>query len=384
VFDETLIARAREMVPLLAAREVATNASREVSEETIDTFRSAGFFRVLQPRRFGGLQGSFGTFSRIVEELAMGCSSSAWVYAVLGEHQWIIACFPERAQEDVWQCEPAAVASSSLVPRAEASAVPGGWLLSGKFPFSSGSRHAQWAIIGAFAAAAGGTRHVRYNLIPMSDLQRMDDWQVLGLRGTGSQSLLAKDVFVPEYRSVALDALNSGDTPGRSVHPDYPLLAAPRDYLVPFSLPPVMFSLARRAFDLVVPMLREKVMRASLRAAESETIQIRLAETAAAIDAAQRTLNSGRAHAVARVESRVPITMEERLRARRDIVYAQQTLRRSVETICDMAGTHWVYDASPLQAILRDVLTISTHSVANPLLAMAPYGRHLLGVESTA
>ena len=126
--------------------------------ETIAEYRAAGILRILQPRRFGGMQGRFSLFSRIVEELTWGCASSAWVYAVLAEHQWIIAQYPEQAQIDVWGDDPEAVASSSLAPRAAAEPVAGGWRLSGHYPFSSGCDHAQWAIIGAFLGEMGDPR----------------------------------------------------------------------------------------------------------------------------------------------------------------------------------------------------------------------------------
>ena len=120
---------ARALVPVLAAREAATLAARLVPEETIADYQRAGLLRVLQPRRFGGYQMDFGVFSRIVETLAGGCASSAWVYAVLGEHQWIIACMPERAQDDVWGGDGTALAASSLAPRETARRETGRMLL---------------------------------------------------------------------------------------------------------------------------------------------------------------------------------------------------------------------------------------------------------------
>ena len=170
--------------------------------QTIADYRAAGILRILQPRRFGGQQGRFSLFSRIVEELTYGCASAAWVYAVLAEHQWIIAQYPEQAQVDVWGDDPEAVASSSLAPRAAAERVPGGWRLSGHFPFSSGCDYAQWAILGAFLGEIGDPRHIAYLLAPLSEIEIVDDWQTLGLAGTGSKTLVLHDLFVPEHRCV--------------------------------------------------------------------------------------------------------------------------------------------------------------------------------------
>src|ERR1700722_15204897 len=187
--ERTLLERARALIPRLAERAPAATAARRMPAETIAEYHAAGILRILQPRRFGGLQGRFSLFSRSVEELTYGCASSAWVYAMLAEHQWIIAQYPEQAQIDVWGDYPLAVASSSLAPRAAAKAVAGGWRLSGKFPFSSGCDHAQWAILGAFLGQAGDPHSVAYLLVPLADIEIVDDWQVLGLAGTGSKSL---------------------------------------------------------------------------------------------------------------------------------------------------------------------------------------------------
>ena len=138
--ERALLERARALIPRLAEREPAATAARKLPVETIAEYRDAGILRILQPNRFGGMQGRFSLFSRIVEELTYGCASSAWVYAVLAEHQWIIAQYPEEAQIDVWGDDPEAVAASSLAPREAARPVPGGWRLSGRYPFSSGLR----------------------------------------------------------------------------------------------------------------------------------------------------------------------------------------------------------------------------------------------------
>jgi 3-hydroxy-9,10-secoandrosta-1,3,5(10)-triene-9,17-dione monooxygenase len=241
--EQRLLDDARALVPALADRAAATNANRDVPHETIADFHRIGILRIIQPRRFGGLQLRFSLFSRIVEILTEGCASSAWIYAVLGEHQWLLASYPLQAQIDVWGDDPRALASSSLAPRATAERTTGGWRLSGQYPFSSGSTHARWAIIGAFLGKHGDPAGIAYLLVPFNDIEIIDDWHVLGLAGTGSRSLLLRDVFVPEHRCVLLSELFAGTAPGAEVHPDYPLVRAPRGLMVNYSLPPVAIAL---------------------------------------------------------------------------------------------------------------------------------------------
>ncbi len=374
-----LLDAARSLVPALRDRAARADADRAIPEETVADYHRLGLYRAMQPARFGGLQLGFDVFSRIGETLAQGCGASAWIYTVLGEHQWIIACMPEQAQVDVWGDDPAALASSSLAPRETARRVDGGWRLSGRFGFSSGCLHARWAIIGARAEDAAGNRPTRYMLVPMSEITIEDDWHVLGLRGTASRTLIIQDSFIPEHRTVLLRDLMDGTTPGARVHPDYPLLRAPRGYLVPFSLPVVAFSAARRAVEIVPDMLKSRLSRGTYDLAESEVVRMALGEASAMIDLATLVMHTRRAESVARVEAGEAITPADVMRNRRDIAWATDQLRQGVQTLVETCGARIVYDRDPLQPLLRDVLTIATHSVVHKQLAYVPYGRHLLG-----
>jgi 3-hydroxy-9,10-secoandrosta-1,3,5(10)-triene-9,17-dione monooxygenase len=376
--ERAMLDRARALVPRLIERGPAAAAVRRLPPETIAEYHAAGILRILQPRRFGGRQGRFSLFSRIVEELTYGCASSAWVYAVLAEHQWIIAQYPEEAQLDVWGDDPEAVASSSLAPRAAAKRVAEGWRLSGRYPFSSGCDYAQWAILGAFLGEMGDPRHIAYLLAPLAEVEIVDDWQVLGLAGTGSKSLVLHDVFIPEHRCVMVSDLFAGTPPGALVHPDYPVLRAPRGFLVSYSLPPVAIALGRRALDIACTTLSGRVSRGVTKLAESEVVQVAIGEAAAAIDVATMLLHTGRESSTAAVSSGRKITDAEALRARRDMVYAQHQVSWALDRLCELNGARWVYDSDQLGAIRRDVMTILTHHAASRQAAMAPYGRMLL------
>ncbi len=377
--ERPVLERARALIPRLAERAPAATSARTLPAETIAGYHAAGILRILQPRRFGGMQGRFSLFSRIVEELTYGCASSAWVYAVLAEHQWIIAQYPEQAQIDVWGDDPLAVASSSLAPRAPAKKVQGGWRLSGRYTFSSGCDHAQWAILGAFLGEAGDAHSVAYLLVPLSEVEIVDDWQVLGLAGTGSKSLMVRDVFIPEHRCVIVSDLFAGTPPGAAVHPDYPVVRAPRGFLVSHSLAPVCIALGTRALELVCASLTTRLSRGVTRLADSENVQMTIGEAAAAIDAATLLLHVGRDASTAAVSTGRRITEAEAMHARRDMVYAQHRVGWALERLCELSGARWVYDSDPLQEIRRDVMTILTHHAANRAAAFAPYGQMLLG-----
>jgi 3-hydroxy-9,10-secoandrosta-1,3,5(10)-triene-9,17-dione monooxygenase len=376
--ERVLFERARALVPIVAERAPAAAAARRLSPETIADFHTAGILGILQPRRFGGIEGRFSIFSRIVEELSYGCASAGWVYAVLAEHQWIIASYPEQAQIDVWGDDPAAVAASSLAPRAAARRVAGGWRLSGHYSFSSGCDYAQWAIVGAFLGQMGDPRTIAYLLVPFAEVEIVDDWHVLGLAGTGSKSLALHDVFVPEHRVVMLADLYAGTTPGALVHPQYPVVRAPRGYLVAYSLPPVCIALGRRALDVASGTLARRVSRGVTRLKDSEVVQMAVGEAAAAIEAATLLLYAGRRATTEAVGSGCRIGEAEALGSRRDMVFAQHQVAWAVDRLCEAAGARSVYDDDPLGMLRRDVTTIVTHHAASRQAAYAAYGRLLL------
>jgi alkylation response protein AidB-like acyl-CoA dehydrogenase len=207
---------------------------------------------------------------------------------------------------------------------------------------------------------------------------------VLGLRGTGSRTLHLRDVFVPAHRTVALRDLYEGTTPGACVHPDYDLLRAPRGFLVPFSLAPVGFTLGRRALALTADALRTRLSRGMRQVGLSEVVQLQLGEAAAAIEIATLVLQARRAASMAIMRSGQMITEADILRNRRDITFALHELRRGVDRLVEINGARTVYDADPLQKLVRDLQTILTHYTVSRHAAMVPYGRFLLGLPPDA
>jgi AcrR family transcriptional regulator len=238
------------------------------------------------------------------------------------------------------------------------------------------------AAIRAFLGEMGDPRSIAYLLLPLAEVEIVDDWQTLGLAGTGSKSLVLHDVFVPEHRSVMVSDLFAGTPPGALVHPDYPVLRAPRGFLVSYSLPPVAIALGRIALDIACAALAGRVSRGVSRLAQSEVVQMALGEAAAGIDTATTLLHAGRDSSTEAVSSGRRITEAEALRARRDMVFAQHLVGSALDRLCELDGARWVYDDNRLGAIRRDVMTILTHHAASRQAAMAPYGKMLLAGEA--
>jgi 3-hydroxy-9,10-secoandrosta-1,3,5(10)-triene-9,17-dione monooxygenase len=216
---ERLLARAEAMVPRLREREAAAIAGRQVPSETIAEFIEAGFFKVLQPRQYGGYELSPRVYCAIARTLAEGCMGSAWVYGVIAVHNWQLALFDPRAAADVWGDDNSVLISSSYMPVGKVEKMPGGYRLSGRWAFSSGSAHCNWVMLGAHVPGEAGGAPEPYNfLVPRADYEIVDTWHVMGLCPTGSNDIVVKDAFVPDYRVISEMAMFERDCPGHAAN----------------------------------------------------------------------------------------------------------------------------------------------------------------------
>src|SRR3954469_6542568 len=213
------LARAEALVPTLAARARKAEELRRIPDETIADLKSSGLFRVLQPKRVGGAELPYDALVRITAILARGCGSTAWVYANLANHDFMLAMWPGEAQDEVWgkSADPL-IGSALMFPPGRATKVAGGYKLSGRWKFSSGIDACTWTMLGGIASADGELPDYRVFLLPAQDYRVIDTWHAAGLRGTGSKDVEVSDVLVPEHRSLAVNAMKGCAAPGTAVN----------------------------------------------------------------------------------------------------------------------------------------------------------------------
>ncbi len=282
---EVLAERVRSMKPRLRERAAQAEIDRKLSEDTIAEFYEAGFFKILQPAEYGGYELPLQALTDVVFEIGSACGASAWVLVILSEHQWIVRSLPQQAINDIWKENPAVLVSSAYAPTGQAKPVDGGYVLNGRWPFSSGCDHAQWAVVGAtLPSETEGQPPVLHGFyVPRAEYEILDDWHTMGMRGTGSKSLVLKDVFVPKHRqypTMQFSVANSPDTP--------PLYRVP--FLVVFREPlaAASYGTAQNALDSFVA--RSKLRRGafdSSRIADNPDYHRAFAETDYAIRAAR-------------------------------------------------------------------------------------------------
>jgi alkylation response protein AidB-like acyl-CoA dehydrogenase len=314
----------------------------------------------------------------MLRALAQGCGSSAWVAAVHTEHSWIVGQFSETVQHAVWDDDPLAVASASFVLGGAAELVAGGHRLSGRWGFASGCDHAQWMLLHALLKGDGPPQ-ARMFLVPIGAVEIVDDWDVLGLCGTGSKSVVLKDIVVPADFSVSIHELKTGTAPGAAVHADNPLYRTPRNMLALFSLSTVNVGLAERAVTEFVEFTRARQSR-GVRVADLEAMQLMVAEASAQAETAallgEHTIDC----AITLVETRQPITAEDVAWSRRNASYSTQLAQSAVKLIFEAAGGTALYAGNPLQEIFRDTMAASAHLSLTWHRAAPPYGQIRLGM----
>jgi 3-hydroxy-9,10-secoandrosta-1,3,5(10)-triene-9,17-dione monooxygenase len=269
-----LLERARAMVPVLKERAKACTRARNVSAETIAEMKEAGFFRILQPARFGGYEMHPNAFFEVQKVLAEGCMSTGWMYGVIGCHPYEMALFHEQAQEEVWGEDPDMLVSSTYQPVGKVTHVEGGFRLSGRWGFSTGSVHSGWVLLGAFCPPKddGTPAEMRTFLLPRSDYAIDEDaWHTFGLQGTGSHDIIVDDVFVPDYRTHrSIDGFLC-QNPGQEVNTG-PLYRLPWAQVFVRSVSTAAFGGAQAAINAGLAIMQDRISTNTGKASKQDPI----------------------------------------------------------------------------------------------------------------
>jgi 3-hydroxy-9,10-secoandrosta-1,3,5(10)-triene-9,17-dione monooxygenase len=278
-----LIARARSLIPTLAARSLDGRHRRRIPDETIADMQRAGLFRVLQPARWAGYEMDLNTFYEIELALGEGDMSTAWIYGVSGVHPWFMALLDDRAAQEVWGSDSSTLICSSLMPAGNATVADGGFRLSGRWKYASCCEHCDWALLGAVVAVDGGPPQGRIFLVPRRQYRSVDTWHVSGLQATGSWDVIVDDVFVPGYRSQSMldNFLLRG--PGQALNTSS-LYRLPFGQIFVRGISTAALGALQGMLNALMEYGKTRVTRAGGRSSENPFVQLLCAETASAID----------------------------------------------------------------------------------------------------
>jgi 3-hydroxy-9,10-secoandrosta-1,3,5(10)-triene-9,17-dione monooxygenase len=383
-YDEAM-RRARAIVPVLRERAQRSEDARGLIRETEQLLHETGLFRFHQPKDFGGMELPFVAVVDIPAELARGCPSTAWNVGNVACHHWILGYYDPATQREVWDANPdALIASSIALAAGRGRKADGGFLVNGRWPFSSAVDNCDWNMLAVTVYdEAGKAIDWRLCLVPKSDYEIIDTWFAMGMAATGSKDIAVTDLFVPERRALPLVRCRGGLD-----HPGAPLTCGPlfRIPIVAASshpLAPAAVGAAEGAYELFIDSMAKRLgTYTGARVADFQAVQIKVARARCLIDSARAFLrDSALAFQAAAERNEIP-DLQTKLRFRAHSAFAVNQAREAVETLWSCYGAQGLYTRDPLQRHLRDVLAMNQHFSFNFDIAGAAFGSSALGGQS--
>ncbi|MGW4273565.1 acyl-CoA dehydrogenase family protein [Streptomyces seoulensis] len=376
-----LVQRAGELAPLLKKNAAQAEEERRLQDETIEALAGAGLFKLRVPKRYGGYEADTRTLVEVAAELGRADGAASWTTSVYWIPTFMTCLFPDSVQDEVFSTPDVRICGT-LSPSALAAPAEGGIVVNGKWGFVSGARHAHWQEIIAVQPTPDGRHLPVMALVPMSDLRIIDDWDTSGLRGTGSVSTVAQDVFVPQERVIPLPAILQGQY-ASELNAASPVYRVPLLPVAAASSVGTVLGLARAARDAFferlpgrtltytsydtqaeAPLTHHQVATATLKIDQAEFHAYRLAD-----------LVDGKGL------SGEEFTLEERARARADMGAVVRLAKEAVGILAAASGGSSIYRDVPIQRISRDIQAVSLHALMNPDTNNELYGRVLCGLE---
>ncbi|NBU66689.1 MAG: acyl-CoA dehydrogenase [Betaproteobacteria bacterium] len=364
---------ASALVPRLRDRAKATEQARCMLPATVDDLHASGLLRIVQPKRWGGMELPFDSLVRIPAELARGCASTAWCVGNWAIHHWMLALYEEQAQCDIWD------------PQGRARAVAGGYVLSGYWNFSSGVDPSPWNMLAALLRDGDHVVDYLMCLVPRADYEIIDDWHVMGMSGTGSKSVKAENVFVPSHRALSmLKARGGREFPGAAIHHN-PLFSIGLSTMGSHCLVGAAIGNAQAALDASIALVEQRsTSYQSLKMRDLPTVQQRLAAAGARIDAARALALEDCALAQRMAEAGQLPGLLEKLRPKRNVAFAVQLCTEAVDSLHSMAGANGIYHHDPLQGIFRDAHALMGHFGFSWDAQSVPWGAVAVGSDYKA
>jgi 3-hydroxy-9,10-secoandrosta-1,3,5(10)-triene-9,17-dione monooxygenase len=319
----------------------------------------------------------------IPAELARGCPSTAWNVGNVACHHWILGYYDPATQHEVWDANPdALIASSIALAAGRGRKADGGFVINGRWPFSSAVDNSDWNMLAFSIYDGDGKTPVdwRLCLVPKSDYEVIDTWYAIGMAATGSKDVAVSELFVPERRALPLLRCRGGSGhPGAALSPG-PLYRIPIVAASSHPLAPAALGAAEGAYELFLQTMATRAgTYTGARVADFQAVQIKVARARCLIDSARDLLRQSAIAFQAAAQRDEAPDLETKLRFRAHSAFAVNQSREAVETLWSCYGAQGLYTRDPLQRHLRDVLAISQHFSFNFDIAGAAYGLHALG-----
>lgn len=375
-----LVARAQALKPMLAAHAAEAERLRRPVDSVWQALRDSGVFYHFVPRMYGGLEYDLETFIDTMLPLGEGCASTGWVASFCVEHNWMLAQFSKAAQDEIfgggW---PYVIAPGVTMPPGRAEPVEGGYRLTGRWRWGTGVMHADWILATGMVPGESPPRMLFF-AFPAAEARVLDTWHMDGMAGTGSNDIVAHELFVPEHRVINMQHMREGRAPGALLH-ENPMYRMP---MLPFlaitaAVPAV--GAARAAVAAFRERLDVRIMHGTTtRQGEKPAAQMRLARAEMEVRSADILLRDAARQTMEIANQAAPSTAEQRIHVRLQVAWAMDACRRAIREVCEGAGSSAHALDNPLQRALRDVNVMASHVVYDMDLALELQGRALVGL----
>ncbi|MEU4382151.1 acyl-CoA dehydrogenase family protein [Micromonospora echinofusca] len=377
-----LVKRATDLVPLLRKHAGWSEENRRLHDEVVDAMAEAGFFKMRVPTRYGGYESDTRTQAEVTAELARGDGSVGWTMSVWTIPGWMVGMFPDEVQDEV-HATPDVRVCGTLSPSAMATPKEGGLVVNGQWGFISGAQHSHWQEIIAMAPTPDGAGlWPVMALVPMSDLEIVDDWYTAGMRGSGSVTTVARDVFVPQERVLPLPAVLQNQY-ASVLNADLPMYRTTLLGVAAASSVGTVVGLARAAREVFFERLPGRKITYTEYDSQREApiTHLRVAEAVMKIDQAEFHAHRVTGLVDDKGLSGESLTLEERARSRADVGAVCQLGKEAVDIFNMASGGSSIYNSVPIQRIARDVQVVNMHALMLPETNYELYGRVLCGLE---
>jgi len=366
----------RDLLPTFRERADEADRLRQVPEASVKALEETGFFKMLQPQRYGGLEADPIDFFTAVREIASADGSTGWISSVLGVHPWQVGLFADEAQQAVWGSDDSTRLSSSYAPTGKAQVTEGGYNLSGRWSFSSGSAHASWVLLGGLVFNDdGNVVDFKTFMVPRDKYEIVDVWNVVGLRGTGSNDIVVEETFIPEAFTLSMSDTGRCYGPGQEVNTS-DLYKLPFHSLFTTTISTPIVGMATGAYNEHVEMQQKRVRAAYLgeKASSDPFAAVRIAKASSEIDAAWALLMNNIREEQAYVAKGEKIPLALRLRVRRDQVLGTQRAIDAIDALFEASGGRALAEGTYLQRAWRDAHAGRVHAANDPERALKLFG----------
>lgn len=377
-----LLARIGAIAPLLAANCRKADQEGLIPQENLDALREAELLALGRPSKYGGLETDLRTLLEVQVAIAENCGSTSWVAGLGNVGSFLMGLFPAEAQEDVWGKDKNSRAAVVVSPAGStARPVEGGWRISGKWRYASGSEHSQWAVVGVSPPSDGGMPDIGLALVPMSEVRIERSWNVTGLCGTGSNTMVLEDVFVPAHRQLSYLAAVAGDAPTPYDTDAHPLYRTPFSAIFNLCIAATPVGLAKAAVKLAAATAPKLVIPiVGVRQSDASSVQLLVANAACTADSAELHLFRAADAADQAAVLGIPQSPLDVARSDADRVMAARYAVEAVRLIvrAQMSSVH--SKSNPMQLIWRDCeMAVSHFAFAD--LHLEAYGKAMLNQQ---